>query len=300
MNIVIKDLCKIYRGKTKAIKGLSLDIGPGMFGLLGPNGAGKTTLMRILATLVRPSSGTARVGGYLVNDPYEKWQIKAILGYLPQELVLYGNLSAYEFLDFVAVLKLVSDSKERNQEVERVLELTGLQTVAKQLIRTYSGGMKRRVGIAQALLGDPKVLIVDEPTAGLDPQERVRFRNLLVRLANERLVLLSTHIVEDIAQTCLHTAVMHQGELLFHGAVTELIDQARSKVWIVEARDFQLKPDMVLATSTPTTKGIKHRVLADEQPHPDAWLAEPEIEEGYLWLMNRAGHHVGNLSSVQI
>lgn len=293
MNIIIKDLCKIYRGKITAIKDLSLDIGPGMFGLLGPNGAGKTTLMRILATLVQPTSGVARVGNYLVNDPHEKWQVKAMLGYLPQELVLYGNLSAYEFLDFIAALKKVGGYRERRQHVERVLELTGLQSVAKQSIRTYSGGMKRRVGIAQALLGNPKVLIVDEPTAGLDPQERVRFRNLLVRLANERLVLLSTHIVEDIAQTCLHTAVMHQGELIFHGMVTELINQARSKVWVVEATDFQLTSDMILATSTPTTNGIKYRVLANEQPHPKAQSTEPEIEEGYLWLMNAAGHYVG-------
>ena len=174
----------------------------GMFGLLGPNGAGKTTLMRVLATLLQPTSGAAYVGDWKVDDRNQKWKIRAQLGYLPQEIQMYDNLSAREFLAFVAALKRIP-TEERGQQIGKMLELTGLSDAAGRKIRAYSGGMKRRLGVAQALIGNPKVLIVDEPTAGLDPQERVRFRNLLVELARERLVLLSSHITEDVAPDLL-------------------------------------------------------------------------------------------------
>ncbi len=291
MDIVTEGLSKTYRGGIEALQGVDLSVGPGMFGLLGPNGAGKTTLMRILATLLRPTKGTARVGGYRVDDRRGKWAIREFLGYLPQDLVLYGDLSAAEFLDFVAALKHVGGPKERRQEVQRVLELAGLTAAAKQRLRTFSGGMRRRAGIAQALLGSPSLLIVDEPTAGLDPEERVRFRNLLVELARDRLILLSTHIVEDVAQTCTQLAVLQRGRLLFKGAVSELIGQAQGRVWAIDAPGYEPGPGAILVASTRTALGMQYRVLADEQPHPDASPAVAGIEDGYLWLM-RANHDV--------
>jgi len=296
MNIIVEDLTKVYRGQIAALKNINLEIGPGMFGLLGPNGAGKTTLMRILATLLRPTSGTARVGGYRVDDSCKKWAIKAMLGYLPQELALYGDLSAYEFLDFIGALKEIGRPQERRRQVLRVLDITGLTAVVNQRLKTYSGGMKRRVGIAQALLGDPAFLIVDEPTAGLDPQERVRFRNLLVELAQDRLIVLSTHIVEDVAQTCSQVAVLHQGELLFNGAVTDLISRVQGKVWEVEAPDYRPGPEVVLVASVRMIEGLRHRVLADEQPHRTARTVTPSMEDGYLWLMKVASHRAEHQS----
>jgi ABC-type multidrug transport system ATPase subunit len=279
---------KVYGGHVTALKDIDLRIGPGMFGLLGPNGAGKTTLMRILATLLRPTSGTARVGGYRVDDPREKWSVKAMLGYLPQELALYGDLSACEFLDFVAALKELGRPQQRQKQVRRVLEITSLTEVADRRLKTCSGGMKRRVGIAQALLGNPSLLIVDEPTAGLDVEERVRFRNLLVELAQERLILLSTHIVEDVAHTCSQLAVLYRGRLLFTGSVTEMIDQVQGKAWVVEAPGYQPAPEAILVASTRTALSMQYRVLAGEQPHPAARPATPSLEDGYLWLMKTA------------
>ncbi|NMB86933.1 MAG: ABC transporter ATP-binding protein, partial [Chloroflexi bacterium] len=185
-----------------ALNDLNLDIYEGMFGLLGPNGAGKTTLMRILAGIVNPSQGKVIVLGNDISTGQGKEAIKTLLGYLPQELGIYPDLSAYEFVDYLAILKGVHDPGERRRQVERVLGLVGLSGEARRKLKTFSGGMKRRVGIAQALVNDPRILIVDEPTAGLDPEERIRFRNLLVELATERVVILSTHIVEDIGQTC--------------------------------------------------------------------------------------------------
>jgi ABC-type multidrug transport system ATPase subunit len=285
MDIVIEGLSKTYRGGIEALQGIDLSVGQGMFGLLGPNGAGKTTLMRILATLLRPTKGTARVGGYRVDDPREKWSVKAMLGYLPQELALYGDLSAREFLDFVAALKELGTPQQRQKQVRRVLEITGLAEVADRRLKTYSGGMKRRVGIAQAFLGDPAVLIVDEPTAGLDVEERVRFRNLLVEMAQERLILLSTHIVEDVAHTCTQLAVLQKGRLLFKGAVTEMIGRAEGKAWVVEAPGYQPAPEATLVASTRTALGMQYRVLAGEQPHPAARSVIPSMEDSYLWLI---------------
>ncbi|HMA37383.1 MAG TPA: ABC transporter ATP-binding protein, partial [Chloroflexia bacterium] len=202
MNVSIKQLRKIYGGKVHALDGIDLQIGPGMFGLLGPNGAGKTTLMRILAGILQPTSGTIQIGPYDGTTAGGRAAIKRILGYLPQELGVYPDLSAREFLDYIAILKGLDDPRARQARVAALLETVGLASVAARKLKTFSGGMKRRVGIAQALLAEPQLLIVDEPTAGLDPEERIRFRNLLGDLAGDRTVLLSTHIVEDVAQTC--------------------------------------------------------------------------------------------------
>lgn len=286
MNITIESVTKIFGRDSIALKSVSLEIKSGMFGLLGPNGAGKTTLMRIIATLVQPSSGFVKVGKYRTNDINEKWHIRASLGYLPQELALYNNLSAYNFLDFIGAIKGV-EHNERSRQVKALLEVTGLSAVANKYIKTYSGGMKRRLGIAQSLIGNPSLLIVDEPTAGLDPEERARFRNMLVDLASERTVILSSHIVEDIAQTCYQVAVLHQGSLLFSGNVTELIQQADGKVWEYVSEEGERSADIILVAKTRTqdTK-IKYRVLSDKQPILNAMMVSPGIEDGYLWLMN--------------
>src|SRR5215831_15608576 len=212
MDITMAGLRKVYRGKVEALRGVDLEIGPGMFGLLGPNGAGKTTLMRILAGILLPTGGTVTVGGHDLRTESGRKAVKRLLGYLPQELGVYPDLSAREFLDYIAILKGLDDSKARKARVSALLQTVGLADVADRKLKTFSGGMKRRAGIAQALLNDPRLLIVDEPTAGLDPEERIRFRNLLAELGGDRTVLLSTHIVEDIAQTSRDLAVMHLGE----------------------------------------------------------------------------------------
>ncbi|NJO83720.1 MAG: ABC transporter ATP-binding protein [Blastochloris sp.] len=286
MNITINALKKVYPRNIFALHGLDLQIGTGMFGLLGPNGAGKTTLMRILATLIRPTSGSASVNGHRTDDPQGKWAIRGMLGYLPQELALYGDLSAREFLEFIAALKEIP-VRERKQRIDTALDTTGLTDVAKRRLRGYSGGMKRRVGVAQALLGDPKLLIVDEPTVGLDPQERVRFRNLLVGLAADRTVILSTHIIEDVAQTCRQLAVLYKGALLFGGSVYDFTQTARGVVWQIASADPQSFVQATVVGSVQNAAGTMYRVLAATQPHATAQAAEPTLEDAYLWQLQQ-------------
>src|SRR5579883_1117798 len=233
MKVVIDDLTKTYRGGVQALKGINLTIENGMFGLLGPNGASKTTLMRILAGILRPTAGTIKVGEWNGNTESGRTHIKRILGYLPQELGMYPDLSAREFLDYIGILKGLDDRNMRKKRVGELLETVGLSDVAQRKLKTFSGGMKRRVGIAQALLNDPRLLIVDEPTAGLDPEERIRFRNLLSELGGNRTVLLSTHIVEDIAQTCHNLAIMKSGIVVFQGTTVDLARETGGKVWLL-------------------------------------------------------------------
>lgn len=291
MNIRTDDLTKVYRSRlygrqTLALDHLSLTIEMGMFGLLGPNGAGKTTLMRVLATLLQPTSGAAYVNDWKVDDARDKWNIRAQLGYLPQEIQMYDNLSAREFLSFVAALKRVP-AAERRVQVEEMLELTGLTDVAARKIRAYSGGMKRRLGVAQALMGHPRLLIVDEPTAGLDPHERVRFRNLLVELSQERLVMLSSHITEDIAHTCSRLAILNQGQLRFDGSIQMLLQQATGRVWEFTTADhlIQEREDVKVVSITHIEQGTHYRVLAAEKPMADALPVTPTVEDAYLWLI---------------
>lgn len=298
MNIRTDDLTKVYRSRlygrqTLALDHLSLTIEMGMFGLLGPNGAGKTTLMRVLATLLQPTSGAAYVNDWKVDDAREKWNIRAQLGYLPQEIQMYDNLSAREFLSFVAALKRVP-AAERRAQVEEMLELTGLTDVAARKIRAYSGGMKRRLGVAQALMGHPKLLIVDEPTAGLDPHERVRFRNLLVELSQERLVMLSSHITEDIAHTCSRLAVLNQGQLRFDGSIQVLLQQATGRVWEFTTADhlIQEREDVKVVSITHIEQGTHYRVLATEKPMADALPVPPTVEDAYLWLIQSSTSQV--------
>jgi ABC-type multidrug transport system ATPase subunit len=281
--IEIDGLVKRYRRGAPALDGVTLRIGSGMFGLLGANGAGKTTLMRILAGVLRPTSGTAQVFGADVRTTAGRAQVRAILGYLPQELGLPPNLNAYEFLDYMAILKGVNQAQARRAQIAALLEEVGLSEVARKPLRTYSGGMKQRIGIAQALLGDPRLLIVDEPTAGLDPEERIRFRNLLIAAARDRTIILSTHIVEDISYSAHELAVMRAGRVLWQGKPNTLIDRARGHVWVTGGAH---PPEgWALVSTGRTHAGEQFRVVGESTPPGSPTPVEPTLEDGYLWLM---------------
>jgi ABC-type multidrug transport system ATPase subunit len=292
--IQISGLYKTYglgRKAVHALNGIDLKIGAGMFGLLGPNGAGKTTLMRILAGIAEPSRGSVRVDGHDLTRESGKRAVKSMLGYLPQELGLYPELTAAQFVDYMAILKGIDDPRKRGQSVERVLEMVGLRDAAGRKIKGFSGGMKRRVGIAQALVNDPRLLIVDEPTAGLDPEERIRFRNLLVKLAADRVVVLSTHIVEDIGQTCRDMAVLAHGQVLFQGSPVELMTAAEGHVWMLTASgDEKPDHDLTVVSMLHLPEGIQYRLVGkDVVDFPAAQAARPGLEDGYVWLMKSTG-----------
>jgi ABC-2 type transport system ATP-binding protein len=295
--IKINTLNKTYhtkRSSIHALKDVNLEIGAGMFGLLGPNGAGKTTLMRILAGIVNPSSGKVTIDGYDLADESGKQSVKSMLGYLPQELGMYPELTALQFVDYMAILKGMDNPKSRRQKVEQVLEMVGLNNDSGRKIKGYSGGMKRRVGIAQALVNDPRLLIVDEPTSGLDPEERIRFRNLLVNLASDRMVILSTHIVEDIGQTCRDMAVLSHGELIFRGSPMQLMQAAEGHVWMLTTSAVE-KPDhdLTVVSMLHLAEGVQYRLVGeDAASYPQAQLTQPGLEDGYVWLMKSAGHAV--------
>jgi ABC-type multidrug transport system ATPase subunit len=287
LDIAIQRLTKVYGGKVHALNGVELSISTGMFGLLGPNGAGKTTLMRILAGILRPSSGSVRIGAYDGTTERGRAAVKRVLGYLPQELGVYPDLSAREFLDYIAILKGVEQTGVRKRRVAELLETVGLADVANRKLKGFSGGMKRRVGIAQALLNDPQLLIVDEPTAGLDPEERIRFRNLLADLAGDRTVLLSTHIVEDVAQMCQRLAVMVNGQIAFQGTTAELIQAAEGHVWTLTSTGSKPEGDFTIVSTLQLGSGIQYRIVGSPPATVYATSVEPTLEDGYIWLMRQ-------------
>jgi ABC-type multidrug transport system ATPase subunit len=290
MQLQIEHLSKTYRGGIYALQNIDLTIPGGMFGLLGPNGAGKTTLMRILSGILRPTSGSIHVGEHDGTTEKGRTAIKRVLGYLPQDLGMYPDLSAYEFLDYIAILKGIDESKVRKHRVQELLEVVSLSDVARRKIKTFSGGMKRRVGIAQALLNDPQLLIVDEPTAGLDPEERIRFRNLLSDLGGERTILLSTHIVEDIAQTCRNLAILKSGRIVFQGHVSELITQTQGKVWEITTNGEKPRGELTVVSTLHLGDAVHYRVVGEPTPDTHATQIKPSLEDGYVWLM-REQHH---------
>jgi ABC-type multidrug transport system ATPase subunit len=278
-----------YAGGHEAVSDVSLQLGPGILGLLGPNGAGKSTLMRMLATMTRPGRGRIAWNGTdLATSPDA---LRRTLGYLPQDFGVYPALSAREFLGFLAAVKGLSGPQARTR-VDHCLAVVGLGDAADRRLGEYSGGMRQRVGIAQALLNDPTLLIVDEPTVGLDPEERMRFRHLLTDLGGERLVILSTHIVSDVEASATSLAVMSGGRLRFHGTPDALIAQAIGHVWewtIAPERLADMRRDFVLCGSLRRPDGIRVRVLADACPHAEAQPAAPELEDAYAWLTRQAG-----------
>ncbi|HLG76602.1 MAG TPA: ABC transporter ATP-binding protein [Ktedonobacteraceae bacterium] len=297
MKIEVTQLTKTYQGGVQALAGINLTVERGMFGLLGPNGAGKTTLMRILAGIVRPSSGQVRIGEHDATSEKGRTAIKRSLGYLPQDLGLYPDLSAREFLDYIAILKGLDNKQARRARVEELLHLVALQDVARRKLKTFSGGMKRRVGIAQALLNDPGLLIVDEPTAGLDPEERIRFRNLLSDLGGDRTVLLSTHIVEDIAQTCQNLAIMRRGQVVFQGSIRHLVEQTQGYVWSLTTAGPRPQGDFSIVSTLHQGSSVQYRVVGEPSSAHDPAIfsltpQEPGLEDSYVWLMREQHGHV--------
>ncbi|MFW6136100.1 MAG: ABC transporter ATP-binding protein [Chloroflexota bacterium] len=281
MEIKIQRLTKDY-GRVRALEDVSLHVRGGMFGLLGPNGAGKTTLMRILTTLLRPTSGAVTIEGVdVLHDP--GW-IRQRLGYIPQDFGFYGRLTAFEILDYVGAMKNVPSSQRRKQ-VESVLEEVNLTEYAHRKVGGFSGGMRQRLGIAQALLGDPELLVVDEPTAGLDPEERIRFRNLLARLSRQRTVILSTHIVADIEASCSGVAVLNQGRLVYSGTPQALAAEAEGQVWQVEIPTEawpSVEARYPILSSRVYDGRIQVRLLSAGTPPGQARLLEPGLEDGYV------------------
>ena len=290
MNIEIRDLTMQYPGGKLALKGVSLDVGSGMFGLLGPNGAGKTSLIRILATLLKPTSGSIRIDG-LDLETHRK-QIRKQIGYLPQEFTSFPKLTAREFLDYVARLKGIRSRKARTSLIDTVLENVGLSGARDRRADKLSGGMKRRLGIAQSLIGGPRIMIIDEPTTGLDPEERVRFRNLLSDLTREeKIILLSTHIVGDISSTCARIALLDEGRVVFSGPPGELVERTRGKVWNVTALPEEMdavKLRYPVVSSVPSVTGYELRLVADSVADRPAATVEPNLEDAYVYFMDSA------------
>jgi ABC-2 type transport system ATP-binding protein len=293
MELRIRNLSKTYSNGVVALDNISLTIPAGMFGLLGPNGAGKSTLMRTLATLQECDSGSVFLGDLDVLD--EKDEIRRLLGYLPQDFGVYPKVSAYEMLDHFAVLKGLSNRARRREVVDGLLQQTNLFEVRHQKLGTYSGGMRQRFGIAQALLGDPKLIIVDEPTAGLDPQERVRFHNLLSDIGEDRTVILSTHIVSDVADLCANMAIINKGHLLLTGQTQQLIDDISCKIWarFVDKKDLQQfqTRHAVISTRLLSGRTLIH-VYSDDDPGDGFEEAIGDLED--LYFATIAGRHLAS------
>jgi ABC-type multidrug transport system ATPase subunit len=287
MNIQINNLSQIYSGKKHALKNITLDIGSGLFGLLGPNGAGKTTLMRILVTLMQPTAGQVLINKLDLQK--NRKQIRKMLGYLPQEFSTFPKIKTWEFLDYNARLAGLKSSKLRSRIVDEMLEKVALDDFRDRLASKLSGGMKRRLGIAQALIGDPKILIVDEPTTGLDPEERIRFRNILADLGQEeRIIILSTHIVGDISSTCNDMALLLDGEVAFNGPPQFLVNQAKDHVFQIEVNDAELesiKESYSIISTIPSESGWRVQIVAENFEGYNAITIEPNLEHAYVYFV---------------
>lgn len=283
MDLKIKSLNKTYSNGVQALKDVTLDIPQGMFGLLGPNGAGKSSLMRTLATLQQADSGTAMLGDLDILK--DKAEVRKILGYLPQEFGVYPKVSSYNMLNHIASLKGISNKGERKDLVESLLNKTNLWHVRNKSLGTYSGGMKQRFGIAQALIGDPKLIIVDEPTAGLDPAERNRFHNLLCEIGENTIVILSTHIVDDISNLCNNMAIICLGEVVVKGNPNDLTDGVKGRIWTKAIEKSELvnyQSDLqVISTYLKAGKTVIH-VLSDNQPDASFEAIAADLEDVYF------------------
>ena len=287
MKLNINNISKTYPNGVQALKNVSIEIGNGIFGLLGPNGAGKSTLMRTIAALQDADSGTIMLGD--VDVEKDKQGLREMLGYLPQEFGVYPKVSAIDLLDHMAVMKGITDAKRRKEQVDSLLYQVNLWESKDQKLGTFSGGMKQRFGIAQALLGDPKIIIVDEPTAGLDPMQRNRFHNLLSEIGENVVVILSTHIVDDVSDLCNDMAIILNGELKLAGKPLELIKKLEKKVWqgLVEKDVAEsLKDDERLISSRLYMGKVKVRLLSNVEPMNGFTLNEPEIEDLYFATIN--------------
>lgn len=291
MQIDIRNLYKTYPGGVTALQEVNLDISTGMFGLLGPNGAGKSTLMKILSTLENQSSGDVFINGENIHT--RRKQVRQSLGYLPQQFGVYPQLTGAEFLTYAAKLHNLS-GKNLRKSVDDALAKVSLYEVRDRKTKTYSGGMMRRLGIAQALISDPKILIVDEPTVGLDPEERIRFRNLITEISHNKTIILSTHIVADISSTCNDLALLSHGKVIFRGLPQEIISKASGKVWKVECQETEFKQiadRMQVISSIPKDRHLQLRVVGDPVSGFDMKPQAPNLEDAYMYFME-AGEHL--------
>ena len=287
MQLSIKNVSKTYSNNVEALKDVTLEVGNGMFGLLGPNGAGKSTLMRTIAGLQELDSGSITVGDIDVSK--HKHELRKILGYLPQEFGLYPKVNALELFDHLATMKGITDSKERDELTKSLLSQTNLWKYRNRKLGTFSGGMKQRFGIAQALIGEPKLIIVDEPTAGLDPTERNRFHNLLSAIGENVIVILSTHIVEDVSDLCSKMAIIKDGKVKLVGEPLTLVKDLKAQVWtgLVSKKDFKnVKNDHQVISSKLSMGKVQIRVLNDQEPIGGFNQVDPEIEDLYFATIN--------------
>jgi len=288
VHIKIENLNKVYKGGSYAIKNLNLEIPNGMFGLLGPNGAGKSTLMRILVTLMKPSSGKVTINDTL-DLAKNRREIRAMLGYLPQDFSFFSKLKTYEFLDYTARLAGMKNSTTRRTAVEQMLEEVGLFEARDRHANKLSGGMKRRLGIAQALINDPKIIIVDEPTTGLDPEERIRFRNLLSTISTrDVIIILSTHIVGDISSTCDNMALLNKGNLAFAGSPEQLVKEAEGFVWLIKATEkeyMEINEKYPVISTIPIDGGWEVQVVAENINGYYGEPIRPNLEHAYVHFM---------------
>ena len=289
MKLVLKNLTKTYKNGVKAIDNLSIEIGTGMFGLLGPNGAGKSSLMRTIATLQSPDSGAITFGDIDVLE--DNMSLRKVLGYLPQSFGVYPKMSAEELLDYFATLKGISNSTERKAIVKEVLEITNLYDVRRKNVAGYSGGMKQRFGIAQLLLNNPKLIIVDEPTAGLDPAERHRFLNVLREVGSNCTVIFSTHIVEDVKELCNEMAILNGGKILKHSTPQEATKELENTIWtkIIEKDDLEenMKIYNVLSRNFNPDNTLNIRVHSETKPSDDFVASEPQLDDVYFFALKQ-------------
>jgi ABC-2 type transport system ATP-binding protein len=288
MELKIESVSKRYRGDVWGLWDFSLEVRTGILGLVGPNGAGKSTLMRILATVTRPTEGRVTWNGLdILKYPNP---LRAVLGYLPQDFGIYPNLNAVEFLEYLAAIKGL-ESKSARKRIDGLLQVVGLTEVRKRPLGGFSGGMKQRLGIAQALLNDPQLLIVDEPTSGLDPEERVRFRNLLSDLAGDRIVILSTHIVSDVEAAATEIAIINQGQLQRHCAPEALLQTVDGKVWMWIVPSYaltEIQQKYLVSGAVRRSDGVHVRLVADEVPAPEAKAVNPSLEDAYLYCLKNS------------
>jgi ABC-2 type transport system ATP-binding protein len=291
VQISIQKLTKSYSKGTYALKDIDLEIGNGVFGLLGPNGAGKTTLMNILVTLLKPTSGKVSIDGLDLRK--DRKQIRRMTGYLPQDFSRFAKYKVWEFLDYTASLNEKDTRRTRLDKVDRFLEDVALFDVRDRQAGKLSGGMKRRLGISQTLIGGPKFMVIDEPTTGLDPEERVRFRSLLSDLSREdRIIILSTHIVGDISSTCNNLALLNEGNIAFNDTPEKLINTAKGKVWKLNASHSQLdrlKEELTVISTVPSKEGYELRVVAENMNGREGVQAEPNLEDAYVYFMLSIG-----------
>jgi ABC-type multidrug transport system ATPase subunit len=291
MELLIDNVGKQYRRDFWGLRGFSLALHTGVLGLLGPNGAGKSTLMRILATITDKTEGQITWNGLDIAKHAN--ELRQVLGYLPQDFGVYPNLNAWEFLEYMAAIKGL-DGKSAKRRIDELLQLVNLVDSAKRPLGGYSGGMRQRVGIAQALLNDPQLLIVDEPTAGLDPEERVRFRSLIAELSGERIVILSTHIVSDVEATATSIAIINKGQRITHAAPEAILQAVECKVWtwVVSSEEFaSLKQSHLISNTARRSDGVHIRVVANQKPNSDARPAEANLEDAYLYFVQSSRVH---------